>query len=256
MRGFAILAGAVLAATSLAASAGDTGPVAAEPALAAPAIDPARLEAAKTTVDLVFPPGTYARMMKGSLDPMLGSVTDSMGVLMPYDIAAQTGASSEELEKLDKAVLAEVQAIYDPHSRERIESGMRAMMEQMGGLMSQIEPDVRQGLQRAYARRFDLKQLRELNGFFTTPTGKAYAEQSLMIFLDPEIMQTMQKSMPLMMEQMPAMTKAAENAAAKFPKARKTCDLTKEELAQVIKLLQIKDFPSNYCNPTPVDYAQ
>lgn len=256
MRGFALLAGAVLVAMPLAVSAGDKGPVSSVPSeVGKPTADPARLDAAQKTVDLVFPAGTYAKVMKGSLDAMLGPVMDTMGMLTPYDIATQTGTSFEDLQKLDKGVLAQVQTIYDPYARQRAESGMRAMMDQMTAVMNGVEPEVRQGLKRAYANRFDLKQLNELNSFFATPTGKAYAEQSMMIFLDPEIMQTMQKMMPTLMQKLPAMETAAKAAAEKFPKARKTCDLSKEELARVITLLEIKDFPANYCDPIPVDYA-
>lgn len=255
MRGFAILAGAALAAMPLAVSADTVGAAPSAPMAGVRTADPARLDAAQKTVDLVFPAGTYGKVMKGSLDAMMGPVADAMGMLTPYDIASQTGASVEHLQKLDAKALAEVQAIYDPYTRQRAENGMRAMMDQMSTVMSTIEPEVRQGLKRAYANRFDLKQLRELNTFFATPTGKAYAEQSLVIFLDPEIMQTMQKTVPVLMAQMPAMEAAAKDAAGKFPQPRKTCDLGKEELAKVIALLQIKDFPSNYCNPITVDYA-
>lgn len=256
MRGFAFLAGAALAAMPLAVSAGDTGPSASAPATVTPTADPARLKAAEKTVDLVFPTGTYAKVMQGSLDALLGPAMDSLAPLTAYDLASQTGASVESLQKLDPKVLAEVQAIYDPYLRERTEGGMRAMMGHMTTLMNTMEPDVRQGLKRAYANRFDVKQLDELNTFFATPTGKAYAEQSMLIFLDPEIMQTMQKMMPALIQQMPAMESAAKEVAGKFPAPRKTCDLSKEDLAKVIRLLEIKDFPSNYCDPIPVDYAR
>ena len=61
MRGFSILAGAALALVPLAAGANDRDPAAA--AQPVQTIDPARLQAAQRTVDLIFPKGTYARMM-------------------------------------------------------------------------------------------------------------------------------------------------------------------------------------------------
>lgn len=253
-----LLAGAGLALMPLVAFANDSGPstdAVTGAGAVAQAADPARLAAAQRTVDAIFPQGTYEKLMKASLDAVLGQVVDTMGIVSPYEIATLVDMPVEEVQKIDKARIAEVQAIYDPAYRQRVEGGMRAMMDQVGALMTRVEPDVREALKRAYAGRFDATQLNELNAFFATPTGKLYAEQSMMIFLDPEIMQTMQKLMPVMMEQMPAMTEAAKSATANLPAPRRTCDLSKDELARVLKLLGKRDFPANYCDPTPVDIS-
>lgn len=252
-----LLAGGALALMPLAASANDSGPSATgiAPVAVAQVTDPARLAAAQRTVDAIFPQGTYEKLMKASLDAVLGQVIDTMGIVSPYEIAGLVDMPVEDVQKIDKAKMAEVLAIYDPAYRQRAEGGMRAMMDQVGALMTRIEPDVRQALQRAYAGRFNAQQLDEMNAFFATPTGKLYAEQSMMIFLDPEIMQTMQKMMPVMLEQMPAMVEAAKSATADLPPARTTCDLSKDELVRVLKLVGKKDFPANYCDPIPVDIA-
>lgn len=253
MRGFSILAGAALALVPLAAGANDRDPAAmSQPAQA---IDPARLQAAQRTVDLIFPEGTYARMMKESLDAVLGPVFESVGSLPVHELARMTGMAPDSLTELGDGKVSEVMAIYDPVFRQRMEGGMRAMMDRMTVIMGKIEPDIRVGLTRAYASRFDAAQLGELNRFFATPTGKLYAEQSMMIFLDPEVMQTMQKLMPVMIQEMPAIEAAAKAATANLPPPRSTCDLSAAEKARVMKLLGLKELPEDACTPPAGDTA-
>jgi hypothetical protein len=40
---------------------------------------------------------------------------------------------------------------------------------------------------RAYARRFDVAQMREIKAFFQTPTGRLYMQQSYTIMADPDV---------------------------------------------------------------------
>lgn len=251
MRGFSILAGAGLALAPLVASANDTGPAAAAPAQA---IDPVRLDAARRTVDLIFPEGTYAKMMRESVNAMLGPMLESLGSLPVYQVAQLTGMPVEDAKKLGDGTVAEVMAIYDPAYRERAESSMRAVMKRMTGIMSKVEPDVRAGLARAYAKRFDARELGELNAFFTTPTGRRYAAESMMMFLDPELMQTMQKMVPVMLQEMPAIEQAAKAATANLPLPRTTCDLTEAEKTRLVKLLGLKELPQDACTPATPEH--
>ena len=242
MRGFSIVAGAVLALMPLAAAAND-----AEPAPVATAIDPVRLAAAQRTVDHIFPQGTYARIMKGSMDAVMGMVVDSVGAMPVQQIAAMAGMSGEDVSGLGDATLAQIMEIYDPAYRRRMEIVMRVMMDRMTGVMGKLEPEMRAGLARAYANRFDEKQLTDLNAFFATPTGTLYAEQSMMIFLDPQVMQSMQKMMPLLLEEMPAIQAAAMQAAADLPAPRDTCDLSRDEKMRLAKLLGLPEMPETDC---------
>ncbi|OCC24077.1 hypothetical protein MB02_09780 [Croceicoccus estronivorus] len=250
MRGFSVLAIPALAFVPLAAAASDSGPD--EPAMVAPvqetaAVDPERLAAAQVTVDSIFPAGTYARIMQKSMDAITGPMVDSLGTMPVQQIALMAGMPEEEVAKLGEATLAQVMEIYDPAYRERVEVTMRVMMDKMGGVMGRLEPDMRAGLARAYASRFSERQLAELNDFFATPTGALYAEQSMMIFLDPQVTESMQKLMPVLMEEMPGIQAAVMDATAKLPAPRSSCDLGENERVQLAALLGLPAMPPQDC---------
>lgn len=259
MRRLSLFAGVLLVTMPLAAAANDAAPAAAPassavPAVAAP-LDPARLAAAQRTVDRIFPSGTYARIMRGSMDGVMRTVIDSLGTVSVQQIAALAGLPDEDVAKLGDGTLDQVMAIYDPAYRQRTETTMRVVMERMAGVMGKLEPEMRAGLARAYAGRFDERQLGELNAFFATPTGAAYAEQSMTIFLDPQVMQSAQKMMPLLLEELPAIQEAAIEATAKLPAPRTTCDLGKDEKARLAKLLGLPEMPEGDCEAATLPAA-
>ncbi|MCB2047052.1 MAG: DUF2059 domain-containing protein [Novosphingobium sp.] len=200
-------------------------------------ISPERLAAARQTVARVFPRGTYARLMERSMGAAMDNMMESVGVLPLRDLAAVTGASSEQLDRLGEGTLKEMLAIIDPAYEERMRVTMKVMGEQMSGLMAQFEPAFQDGLARAYARQFDTKQLADLNAFFATPTGSAYASESMMLFADPEVMGKMREIMPEMMKQMPKMIKAVTQATANLPKQRKPEDLSPAEREKLEALM-------------------
>ncbi len=221
-----------------------SGSAAAQPAPAAAAaspVDPTRLAAARATVDRLFPDGTYARMMKGSMDTILGSIMDSAAQLPLRDLAGIGGMTEADLKKLGDTTLAQVMEIYDPAYRQRIDIGMRLMMGEMGQMMGQFEPEIRDGLSLAYARRFSAEQLTEMNRFFATPAGSAYAAESMAIFMSPEVMQKMQSMMPRMMQAMGPIVKKVEAATAGLPKPRKLEELSSAERAKLAKLLGVAE---------------
>ena len=219
-------------------------PALAQPATEKPAvapIAPAQLEAAKLVVAKVFPDGTYKKMMGESFSKMMDGMMDSMGQLPMRSIAAMGNLSEDQLAELGDTPLAEVMTIYDPHFRERMQIGTRAMMDSMTDLMGSMEPRVRAGLGRAYARRFSAQQLGELNAFFSTPTGGTYAAESMSLYMDPEVMTEMTAMMPELMAKMPDFIKAMETSTASLPKPRKIDELSKAEKAKLAKLLGVKE---------------
>ncbi|WP_404482627.1 DUF2059 domain-containing protein [Novosphingobium sp. BL-52-GroH] len=199
-------------------------------------VDAARLAAARQTVDYVFPAGTYARLMNGTMDQVMDTVMDSTMRLPLKDLAGIAGVDTE---KLGSASLAEIMEIYDPAYKERMRISTRTMMNEMMGLMTQFEPDIRDGLAGAYASRFDARQLGELNSFFATPTGKAYAADSYLIMMSPEVMTRMQAFMPKMMQQMPAIVEKVKTATATFPAPRQYADLSETDKTKLAKILGV-----------------
>ncbi len=228
---------AALSASALVLAASPA--MAAEPDSAAQAeapVDPARLVAARQTVDYVFPAGTYARIMNATMDKIMDSVMDSVGKMPIKDLAGMSGVDTS---KLSSASLADIMAIYDPHYKERMTLTTQTMMGEMTTMMTEFEPEIRDGLTHAYAAKFDVKQLGELNTFFATPTGSEYAADSYMIMMSPEVMDKMQAFMPKMMKQMPAIVEKVKTATEGLPPPRKYADLSDAEKAELADLLGI-----------------
>lgn len=189
-----LLAAALLGATPALAQA-PVAPAALQP------VDPARLALAEKTVVVLVPEGVYLRLMQKQFPVMMDAMLANMDVAMPGG--------------RDKARAA------DPAFDERLRIMTRVMGEEMGPLMARMEPSLRIGMARALARRFDTRQLADLNAFFATPSGKAFGEQFISLFADPEIMGEMMKAMPMMMQEMPRIMKKVEAATAHLPKPPK-----------------------------------
>ncbi|TMJ16543.1 MAG: DUF2059 domain-containing protein [Alphaproteobacteria bacterium] len=180
-------------------------------------VDPQRLAAAKITVDRVWPLGTYERMMRGTFDQVMDATFASMMDLKMEDmLPAGTDLGKADPELLH-ATMREAMAKYDPHFQERTRITYKVMMDEMIPIMNRMEPDVRETLARVYARRFTVEQLGDLNRFFDSPTGRAYASEAMLIMTDPEMARTMAGMAPELMKSMPSIMKKVQTATAHLP---------------------------------------
>jgi hypothetical protein len=184
------------------------------------AVDPARLALAAATVDFIWPLGTYARMMGENMTSMVDSMMQSMFDMKLGDFAGsmpppQDGKPIDP--EVANATMRETIVKTDPHFEERLRIMNRVMMEEMAPVMTEIEPGVRSGLALALARKFTAAQLRDVNGFFATPTGRAYASESMMLWVDPEVTAALTKAMPLMVSHMPRIMEKVREATAHLP---------------------------------------
>lgn len=205
-----------LSTPALAQDAGSTTIESAETE-AAP-LAPARLEAAKSTVDYLFPLGTYERMMRGTMDQMMDSMLTGMSGMSMGDLAGAGGISRDDIpEGEGEKTLGDISREADPHFEERMKISTKVMMNEMVDLMVTMEPAVREALTKIYARKFTVGQLTEMNSFFATDTGSAFARDYMMVFVDPEMMQSMMSMIPEMMQAMPEIMKKVEEATAHLP---------------------------------------
>jgi hypothetical protein len=174
---------------------------------AAPA-DPARLAMAQKVVAKLVPQGIYLRIMRDAFPQMM----DAM-------IARMSGMTAADLGEKDKSgkTLEQLAAEKDPAFRERMTILTRVMGEEMGKVMDKLEPRVRAAVGKAFARRFTLQQLSDMDVFFATPSGAAFAKDYLLTFMDPEMMQEMSASMPEMMRAMPGIMQRVEKETAHLP---------------------------------------
>ena len=228
---------ALLASAALMIAAPAVAQAPPAPAPAPTPVEPAQLAAAQTVAAKLLPAGTYRAMMDGTLTQMMSGMTDQMMDLPLRDIMGMTGQSEEDIKKLGPATLKQVMAIVDPAFQQRTKILMDTMMPEIVDLMETMEPQVRDGLAEAYARRFTVAQLGELNRFFETPTGAQYAGQSMLVYTDPAVMSRMQAMTPELMKAMPAIIEKVKAASATLPPARTKEELSKAEKKQLAALL-------------------
>ncbi|RYD84480.1 MAG: DUF2059 domain-containing protein [Sphingomonadales bacterium] len=229
-----IFAAALACAIPFAAQAQDAPKLVATGALP----DPARLEIARHIADRLLPPGAFVEMMRTTMDKMSGGVMDQMMSQMSLaDIAKAAGASEDKVARLGTVNLKQVMVIVDPAFEERSRITMKVMADEMVVLMTDLEPEYRSGIAEALATRFTLAQLQELDRFFSTPTGSAYASQSLTLYTDPAMMRRMDTLMPRIMKAMPGIMQKTIAATAHLPKQGDFKTMSKEQIARLSALL-------------------
>jgi hypothetical protein len=172
----------------------------------------ARLALSRTAVLSLFPDGTYSRMMGG----MMHGIADRVMGLTGADFGAKPGQDKTP----DTMTLREKLEKDDPHFDERMAIIERVIGEEFARMAAIIEPRMRDGLARSMARRFDEKQLADLNAFLATDSGKAFGAQSMAMYVDPDVMRAMIGSFPEMMKAMPDAMKRVEAATAHLPKPK------------------------------------
>ncbi|WP_108811400.1 DUF2059 domain-containing protein [Sphingorhabdus sp. Alg231-15] len=247
---FAITVSSFALAFSVPAAAQDTDATTAAAETEAQPIDPVRLEAAKKTVDYLFPLGTYERMMKGTMDQMMSQMMASMGNMRMGDLAGAGGVSRGDIpDGLGDKTLAEMATEMDPHYQERTQISTKVIMDEMVDLMIGMEPAVRGALTNIYARKFSVGQLTEMNGFFATDTGSAFARDYMMVFVDPEMMQSMMTMVPEMMQAMPEIMKKVEEATAHLPSVKVTGNDPFGSVENIIESSENSDDGTNWEDP-------
>ncbi|MEA3062023.1 MAG: hypothetical protein QOJ94_1804 [Sphingomonadales bacterium] len=216
---FVLLTALALAGASPAADqATPPAPPPANAATAATPADPERMALARQAIDYLWPLGTYRRLIANSMDGiaemMVGTALD-----MKTDDMVPPGARPRGM---PSGTLREVMAKQDPYFEERMRILYRVMGEEMAPIASHVEPQVREALATIYARRFTAEQLADMNRFFATPSGRAYAADSLTVYTDPEMTRAMAAMMPEMMKAMPAIMNRFQTETAHLPPPKGT----------------------------------
>jgi hypothetical protein len=211
----------LLVGMAVAASLGSTIGARDAVAQATPAaenIDPARLKLAEQVAGRLIPPGSYQKMMKEISDQMADGMIQQMMGMDAAIIAKSAGADAKDVAGKS---LGEIASSADPHFKERMDITMKVMFDEMGKLMSAMEPTARAALAKVYARKYDARQLGDMNAFFATPSGSVFAGDFFATFSDREMMSSMMSEMPKLLEAMPAIMKKVEEATAHLPPAPK-----------------------------------
>jgi hypothetical protein len=134
------------------------------PATAAP--DATRLAAAQALIARIMPPERIDAMVDQTIRPMMANLRQAM-------------ASAPEMQQAFAS---------DPKAKGALDGFIDSELERSVALTKEWMPAMLDAMARAYARRFTLVQLREIDAFFMTPAGKAYAEQGSTIMADPDVL--------------------------------------------------------------------
>lgn len=175
-----------------------------------------RLLLARKAAAAIVAPGTMERVMKMSMgasqEAMMGAMLDTK--------ASDVGATGKDKDQ----TLRQSISAKDPHWEERMKITNRVMGEEMGKLFAPMEPALREGMAKAYAKRFTVAELTDINRFFSSSAGASFARQSYEMMADPELLKEMMTAMPAMMKAMPAMMAKVKAATAHLPEPPKAAE--------------------------------
>ena len=195
----------------------------------------ARLPLAREAVERIVPDGAMAdmldNMMGGIFNPMMGMDIEPSA----SKVADQLGLYGVEL-TMDDAAAAEALALLDPawREREKIEREMFPAM--MSDMMVAMEPVVKKTMTELYAVHFTQAELTDINAFFSTPTGAAYARKSFTLASDPRLMGMGMEALPEMMGMFEDIDARMETATAGLPEMRSYDSLTAAQKARLSQL--------------------
>lgn len=171
---------------------------------------PERLGLARATANGVLPNGSYAAMF----EEVMGGLVERVLSMNPADFEAKDSKGKAAA----TTSLREQMAKEDPHFEERIKITRRVIGEELLKLSVILEPKLREGLARSIARRFDERQLADINAFLATDTGRAFGSQTMRLWVDPDVMRSMFQSFPDMIAAVPGAMIRLEAATAHLPK--------------------------------------
>jgi hypothetical protein len=174
---------------------------------------PERLALSRVSVVGLFPDGTYGRMMDGMMESVVDRILDMSD--------ADFGVKPKDGKPLSKATLREQALKEDPYFEERMRITERVIHEEMVKIAAIVEPRLRDGLARSMARRFDERQLADINAFLATDSGRAFGGQSIAMYVDADVMRAMVASFPEIMKAMPDAMKRLDTETAHLPKPKK-----------------------------------
>lgn len=202
-------------------------------------IAPEQLALGEQVAMSLLPPGSYRRIMGDTYNQIMDPLLAKMGGLPIEQIAKISGLSVDEINIPDGATIADISAILDPSYKER----QKVTVEVVGGIMLEvfddIEPALRTGLARAYARRFTTQEMTEMTAFFKTPTGSKFAAESMPIYASKEVLAASANMMPALFERMADAANQVEEKTADLPPVKSAGDLTEEERAELARLLGV-----------------
>ncbi|MBL0922896.1 MAG: DUF2059 domain-containing protein [Sphingomonadaceae bacterium] len=204
-----------------------------------PEPEAARLELATVTASKLLPNGAYAKIMDNMVEQILTPLFNIMPGLTDAQIVSATGASQDNVAALTEEQKAAVTRIIDPYHKQRAEQTIAIMKPMIAEAMAIVEPAMRTGLSRAYARKFSAAELTTINSFFATPTGSTFARESFALQADPEVLQATFKALPAIFTSFMGDEAKFKAKFEELPRQRELKDLSDTEMAELARQLGV-----------------
>ncbi len=204
-----------------------------------PAVPPAQLALAQKTTTALVPPGSLAKMLDNMYGKLFKGILGEVGGMSDLMLSIKTGVESEKIEALDDQSKAAIADLFDPYRQQREDQVMTVIKPLITEALGDMEGPMRNGMAYAYARKFSAQQLGEMNAFFATPAGKAYADEWMALQADPEVMLAMIKAVPPLINKFMDRGPEIEGKLKDLPKEKQLADLTDAELAKLAKLMKV-----------------
>ncbi|MBB5706357.1 DUF2059 domain-containing protein [Sphingopyxis panaciterrulae] len=152
-------------------------------AAVAPAEAPAsdRIAAAQSLIEVMMPAAQREEMM---------------GQLVAVTMANVSAGMQQHFGAAELAADPKAKTVFDRFVARQQQLTVEQLRTQLPGLFD--------AMARAYARRFTVAQLGEIETFFRTPTGRIYVTESMNIMSDPDIAAWQRQSIASSMERLPA----------------------------------------------------
>lgn len=204
-----------------------------------PPIEPARLTLAQKTMSALVPAGSLEKMIDNLYGKMFKTIMGEFGGQSDLMLSIKTGVESDKIATLDEATKAKVADLFDPHRKEREDQITKVIKPLISEVLSDMEPPMREGLAKAYARKFTAAQLTDLNGFLATPTGALYANEWMALQADPEVMVSVIKAVPPLITKFMDRGPQIEKDMKDLPKEKQLSDFNDKDLAKLAKLMKV-----------------
>lgn len=194
-----------------------------------------RLPQASRIITRMIPEGTLGEMMGGMFDKLFGPMAALGGA--PASAVVQKGIGLSPVDAgLTEEQTAAIAALLDPAYEERHAREMAVMPTMMREMMTVMEPTMRKAMAELYAINFSQKELDDIEAFFQTDSGTAYARKSFTMSSDPRILAASMESLPQMMGAIGDMEKKIAAASADLPAKRSFADLSTADKAKIATL--------------------
>ena len=204
-----------------------------------PPIEPARLTLAQKTMGALIPAGSLEKMIDNLYGKMFKAIMGEFGGQSDLLLSIKTGVESDQIAKLDEATKGKVADMFDPHRKEREDQITKVIKPLISEVLGDMEPPMRDGMSKAYARKFTAAQLTDINGFLATPTGTLYANEWMALQADPEVMLAVIKAVPPLITKFIDRAPELEKDFKDLPKEKQLSDFDDKELAKLAKLMKV-----------------